>query len=149
MSGYRSFARDYAAGIAAEGTHNNELETFFGTGLVKDTNRQSAFDFHNEAKTLFVELKTRNINHDRWPTALITASKVEHAKRGLKEDPSKQYIFVWSYRDGMFYLPYSEELWSGFVCDEFQRHQRTDKVETPHLHYFIPCSELKPFKRAD
>jgi hypothetical protein len=142
MSGYRSFARDYAAGIAAEGTHKNELETFFGTGLVKDTNRLSAFDFHNEAKTLFVELKTRNISHDRWPTALIGASKVEHAKRGLKEDPTKRYYFVWIYRDGIYYLPYEEELWSAFETGEFQRNERADRTEVPCATTFIPHQAL-------
>lgn len=140
---YRSFKSDYENGLSGEVLHKERIQTFFGMDLIKDTNKRSAFDFHNEAKTTYVELKTRTINHDRWPTTVIGASKVEHARRGLKDDPSKRYYFVWAFKDGLFYLEYTEDGWKDFECGDFQRHHRLDKVEVPHQHYFIPYSALQ------
>ena len=138
----RTFKEDHEQGTMNERTHKSFLEEAFGTTLTKDTNIYSAFDFFNESKTIYVELKCRGINHDRWPTALISANKVAFAKKGIKEDPSKRYYFVWMYKDGIYYLPYDEELWSTFTTGEFQRNDRADRIEIPCATVFIPHQVL-------
>jgi hypothetical protein len=138
----RTFKEDHANGLKNEQDHKSFLEEAFGSPLTKDTNPYAAFDFFNETKTMFVELKCRGIDHDRWPTALISANKVAFAKRGLKEDPTKRYYFVWIYRDGIYYLPYEEELWSAFETGEFQRNERADRTEVPCATTFIPHQAL-------
>lgn len=133
----RSFAEDNAFGLASEDTNRVALETLVGTPLIKDKNIYASFDFHNEGKTIYVELKTRLIPHDRYDTALISASKVEFCR-----DPTKTYYFVWAYSDGLFYLKYDKEVWAQFECKPFVRHQRSDYNDTPKDHFFIPYTAL-------
>jgi hypothetical protein len=138
----RTFKEDYETGLANERNQKAFLEDWFGTGLTKDTNPYSAFDFYNDTKTVYVELKTRGINHNRWPTALISTYKVEFAKQGLKDDPSKRYFFVWIYKDGIYYLPYDEERWASFERGQFQRNDRADRIEVPCDTVYIPHQAL-------
>jgi hypothetical protein len=134
----RTFAADYARGIESESKTKSAIETITGCGMIKSPKTNSRFDFSNEEKTIYAELKTRFMNHDKYTTTLITASKVDLCDK----DTSKVYYFVFAFDDGVYYLKYDKEVFSKFECKEFCRIRRADYNDTPKLHYFIPYTSL-------
>jgi hypothetical protein len=89
------------------------ISSFLNTTLTKDTNRYATFDFFNDPKTIYVELKSRRIKHDKYETALIGLNKVNWCK-----DPNINYYFVWLYNDGIYYLKYDKELFRTFRIEK-------------------------------
>ncbi len=138
MPPFRSVAGDVAFGLASEETHKTKIAGFVGCDLTKDNNRYAPFDYYNNDKTIYCELKTRRIPHNKYPTCLISESKVLKAQ----SDPTKTYYFFWAYEDGLFYLKYNPAVWSQFEVGPFKRWDRIDRVEKPHRHYFIPYESL-------
>jgi len=133
----RTFRQDYATGTANEDTTRSTIERITGCGMQKDTNKYAPLDFHNEPKTIYAELKTRLIPHDKYPTALIGANKVEFCS-----DPNKSHYFCWAYSDGLYYLKYDKELFDTFQVEDYVRHARADFNDVPKPHYFIPHQVL-------
>ena len=131
-----STADDVAFGLSSESRNIDIIQRLVGCEIVKDKNPYSSFDFHNADRTLFAELKSRHIRHDQYPTTLISADKIAHIEEG------KEYYFVWSYVDGLYYLKYDPELWSTFECNMYRRFDRSDRKELPKPHIFVPCNLL-------
>lgn len=132
-----SFANDFARGTASEVANHTVIEGLVGSSLVKDPNPYATFDFHNSGKTVYVELKTRFIEHDRYPTALIGANKVRYCT-----DENKEYYFVWAYTDGLYYVKYDPKVFEHLECRPFCRNARTDYNDVENDHYFIPHTLL-------
>jgi len=97
------------------------LEQFLETKLKKDTNPYSIYDWWNETKTVFVELKSRRIAHNQYETAMIGENKVK-----MCNNPSINYYFVWLYTDGLFYLKYDKKLFDSFDKKELKISFRYD-----------------------
>ena len=132
-----TFASDYARGTASQVANRTVIEGLVGSSLVEDQNPYATFDFHNEGKTIYVELKTRFIAHDTYPTALIGANKVRFCS-----DPNKTYYFVWAYTDGLYYIKYDPTVFEHLECRPFVRHARADYNDVETDHYFIPHTLL-------
>jgi hypothetical protein len=113
-------------------------------GLVRQPlTRQGGFnvmDYTNASKTVYVELKTRRIRHDAYSTAIIGKNKIDFCS-----DPSKEYYFVFSYSDGVFYIKFDAKLFSSFETQrEFLRGERDDCVNRPQVVKLIPTNLLLP-----
>ena len=131
---------DLAFGTANEDTIKNQIETIVGTPLIKQGG-YSVMDYTNDIKTIYVELKTRRINHDTYPTALIGANKIEFCS-----DPSKAYYFVFCYSDGIYYIKYNDSLFNTFQrSDHYYRGARSDCFNSVQSVYYIPIERLTEF----
>ena len=129
---------DLAFGLSSEDKLLQTLDGVFGTRLSKSS-YYSPMDFHNSSKTLYVELKTRRIAHDRYSTALIGLNKTHFCS-----DPEKKYYFVYCYTDGMYYIEYNKELFDTFDVDyEYVRGDRSDCINYSSSVVHIPISQLK------
>jgi len=100
--------------------------------------KKSTFDYNNEAKNVFCDLKTRRIPHDMHLTAIIGANKVETARL----NPQNKFFFIYKYSDGIFGIQYSKEKFDTFEHREYSRGDREDYHNTPQDCYFIPHKEL-------
>jgi len=124
---------DIIFGEKSEGTLLNRIEGLVGQPLA----RQGGFnimDYTNANKTVYVELKTRRIRHDTYSTAIIGKNKIDYCS-----DPSKEYYFVFSYLDGVFYIKYDDQLFSSFeVQNDFWRGEREDCVNRAQCVVLIP-----------
>jgi hypothetical protein len=127
---------DLAFGTANEQAKQTKLEAFFKTKL---THRggSSTFDY-DDGSTLFVELKSRRIPHNKYPTAIIGANKVETAAN----NPSRQYWFCYAYEDGLYGIEYSKELFDTFEHNDYTRGDRPDYNNKAQSCYFIPSKLL-------
>ena len=131
---------DLAFGIKSETEIVPSLEKFFDTTL-NHNGGYAVMDWSNPTKTIFVELKTRRIPHNRYDTALIGKNKVDFCN-----DENKEYYFCFNYTDGVFYIKYDKQLFSTFANnDNFVRGERTDCSNNPQSIVYIPSNLLVKF----
>jgi len=130
---------DIVFGEKSEVSLLSRVEGLVGQSLA----RQGGFnimDYTNANKTVYVELKTRRIRHNAYPTAIIGKNKIDFCS-----DPSKEYYFVFSYLDGVFYIKYDAGLFASFETNsEFYRGERDDCVNRPQFVVLIPTHLLLP-----
>ena len=137
MSGIRSKRDDLAFGKKSEEEKLSIFESHFATKLMKHKNPHYPLDFHDEAHTLYVELKTRHIKYEQYETTLISAHKVSYCNK-----PEISYYFVFAYTDGIYYIKYEKEVFDTFEVKPFKRFDRVDDKQTPQPYYFIPIKSL-------
>jgi hypothetical protein len=130
---------DLAFGGAMEDRNIGKYNKFFNTTFTK-TPPYDPFDFTNG--TIFVEQKSRRVNHNQYPTAIIGANKVKVAEIGLLENPTRSYYFCFCYLDGIFYLKYDKTLFDTFHQDYHQRGWRADAEDKPQAVFYIPHCHL-------
>ena len=70
---------DLEFGTRNEDVIKNQIEAIVGTPLIKQGG-YSIMDYTNDIKTIYVELKTRRIKHDAYPTALICKAFYIHSR---------------------------------------------------------------------
>jgi hypothetical protein len=129
---------DLEFGLRSEEKNKASLESFFGMGL-KKTGKFDPMDYTNETQTIFIEMKTRRIKHNQYPTALIGKNKVDFCK---SSDATCYFVYV--YLDGMFYVKYDQELFATFECADFERGWREGGIQPKQLFYYIPHEHLAP-----
>ena len=132
-----SRANDLTFGLNSEHTNLGTLQTFLNTTLNRNAD-WSVFDFSNTANTIHVELKTRRIRHDQYPTAIIGANKVDWCT-----DPTKDYYFAYCYSDGIFVIKYDRTLFNTFRRQHYLRGERIDTSNNESEVVFIPHEHLR------
>ena len=137
MSGVRSKRDDIAFGLQSESEKLCLFEQHFNTKLIKHNDPYYPLDFHNEPKTIYVELKSRHIRHNQYDTTLISAHKVSFCN-----NPETSYYFVFAYTDGIYYIKYKKELFETYEKRMYKRYDRIDDRQTPQLYVFIPVKDL-------
>jgi hypothetical protein len=130
-----SFKNDYNFGLQAEDSVMSRMAAHFDTELTK-TDQFNPFDF--KSSKMCIELKTRRNAKDKYPTTMVGANKVRIAE----EDTSgKRYLFAFNFTDGLYYVEYDRELFSGF---EIKQGGRFDRGRPELNEYcYIPVSCLK------
>ena len=109
--------------------------------LEKQPGKYAVMDFKDKNSTIYVELKSRRIPHNRYPTAILGWNKVCEAK--WREANGAKSFFCWSYQDGVFYLPYNSTLFDTFQHEEdYQRGARDDCANSVQHIVLIPHTHL-------
>jgi hypothetical protein len=129
-----SFKGDYDWGTNEEQQQKGLLEKVFGVTLTR-RGGSSVLDY-DDGNTFYLELKSRRIKHDKYPTAIIGANKVRYAAQKDK------VWFCWNYTDGIYGLKYDKKLFDTFECRDFERGARPDHHNRPQEVYFIPHRHL-------
>jgi hypothetical protein len=132
-----SLAADLAFGTMNEEQKQGALERCFMEKLTKDANKWALFDFYNEARTVYVEMKSRNNKHDTYPTTIVGRNKIAFCT-----DPNKKYYFVFVFQDGIYYIQYDKAVFDAFECADFVRNTRCDYQDRVSPYVFIPVSAL-------
>jgi hypothetical protein len=131
---------DLSFGLSSETNNRAVIEQFLDVTLEK-TDSYSVMDWADNNKTVYVELKTRRIRHDAYPTAIIGANKVAFCS-----DPNKEYYFCYSYLDGLYYIKYDAEVFAQFERDDnYERGFRPDASNISSKVVFIPVNLLNRF----
>ena len=131
----RTFQEDYDFGMKGEVDTITALRTLNPT-LMKTKDKYDPFDFVNDNYDVFVELKTRNNTKDKYPTTMISYSKILHAKK----NPDRDYYFAFKFFDGIYYIKYNAELFATFTVGEGGRFDRGfDEI---NQYIYIPVENL-------
>ena len=134
---------DVAFGTKSEENIIVDLQDLFKTTF----ERQGGFsimDYHNPTKTVYVELKTRRLRHDQYETTIVGKNKVDFCR-----DPNKDYYFVFSFLDGIYYIKYSSSVFSKFqVNNNYFRGERDDCKNVRQTVVYIPYTALTKYERS-
>ena len=128
----RTFTQDYQFGIKNESVVLDAVKVFDPT--LQKTGQYHPFDF--AGTTTYVELKTRKNRKDKYPTTMISQSKIEYAKK----NSGFNYLFCFLFEDGLYYIKYDECLFKDFEVSSGGRCDR-GRVET-NSYCYIPVSLL-------
>ena len=133
----RTQREDLEVGLRSEKVLHPRIAALVGEPLTL-LGGHSVMDYANTSKTIYAELKTRNIPSTRYLTAMVGKNKIEFCN-----DPTKHYYFVFCYNDGVFYIKYDATLFSTFREEnDFMRGERADCVNRPQRIVHIPRNQL-------
>jgi len=134
---------DIQFGTASEIANLDLLQNFLETTLERKGG-YAIFDYENPMRTVFVELKSRRIAHDKYPTAIIGENKVNAC-----DDPNCQYWFAFCYTDGVYVLKYDKTLFDTFERNHsYFRGERSDCYNREQSVVYIPINCLTKLEWA-
>jgi hypothetical protein len=138
--------------IAMGGRNENKLypliKELYGGDLVKIEGRFAPFDY--ESPSHKIELKSRDLKYNKYPTTMVGYNKIELAKL---ESPTKKVVFLFAFLDGLYEWEYNDENFEAIGGMEAVK-SRTGYVKynntnfnpnKPHL--YIPIEKL--VKKSD
>lgn len=125
---------DLSFGFSKEKSILPIIKNKFGNDIEPHPDKFSLYDF-SDNDTL-IELKSRHIRHNQYPTALIGKNKLDYFKTEIKNG-MKVYL-VYCYTDGIFFVEYTGQ--NKWESNSFCRKGR-GKIEKS-LVYHIPYQEL-------
>lgn len=100
----RNFNTDYLVGKNSEEKYLPSLQKAFDDNTLTHTKlKTDIFDYVGENK--YIELKTRSFENTKYPDTMIGLNKIQYAK----QNPDKEYYFVFSFTNGLYYWKYNED----------------------------------------
>jgi len=135
-----SQSADLLFGLSNEVAVHKQIENTLGISLLKTGGKYDPYDFYDLNNT-FVELKSRRIKHNQYPTALVGQNKIQKIQEG------NHYYFFFSYEDGLYYIKYDKALFDTFhIQDDYYRGNRSDCPNYAQALVHIPVDKLSPAK---
>ena len=96
--------KDLNFGFKSEEEIHSILEELFGNLLRSKRNPEMGeyyeFDKYNE--DFFIEVKTRRIKHDKYPTLFFGENKLIKGDELLKKCPHLRIFYLWRCNDGIY-----------------------------------------------
>ena len=130
----RFHTESYNKGYQQEVFYLPHLQRAFNDySLTHTKGKLSKFDFQSSNK--FVELKSRNLEYNKYPDTMIGLNKIEYARA----NPDKEYYFCFAFNDGLYFWKYNKE-------DKlnYRSGGRFDRGYNEIKHYaYIPIQLLK------
>jgi hypothetical protein len=87
-----SKTKDLKFGLASEQSSRRRIGRHLGIKLKHTKNPMCTYDYFSEAGNVLVELKTRRVGADQYPTYMIGYNKVDKALKLAKEQGARTYI---------------------------------------------------------
>jgi hypothetical protein len=122
-------------GIKSENDNIKLISSFFNQTFNK-TSSYHPIDFISD--THYLEIKSRTVNYNKYPTTILPLSKINYIKRH-----PKPAIFVFIFTDNIYYIDYDEKLFESFTIKEYTRAPRTGIKDKPTEYIYIPINYLK------
>ena len=101
---YNKQRKDLNYGNKREDEVHKELECIFGTLFRTKRNPEMGkfyeFDKYNE--DYFIEIKSRRIQHDKYPTLFFGENKLIKGDEILKKCPHLRVFYLWRCQDGIY-----------------------------------------------
>lgn len=130
----KSFKNDYEFGKMEE-TKVFDLikEFFYSDNIIKVLNRYSKFDF--EGDNFVYELKSRTCYSSTYESTIIGVDKIF-------ENFQKKQIFLFNFRDGLYYIEYDSEKFKKYRQEIYKRKYRSDFNDKKVPYFFIDIEDL-------
>ena len=92
------------------------------------------YDFEGMRNGTSIELKSRRVKKNTYPTTIIPVSKVRNT--------TKKQLFIFNFTDNCSYIEYDKTLFDTFEVRNITT-ERWGVVDKPKPHYCIPVNLLK------
>ena len=145
---YQQKRKDERLGREGEDRVLQVLKSKYGEGVKKYMSKYCEMDYYitNEKGDVVheFEVKTRRVNHDRYPTLVFGFNKYERSVNAL--ECGIKSTFLWNCRDGLFFwdlydpIQQSDEFYFGTI----RNIKRNDPVDSKAVHvysqYLLPIA---------
>ena len=125
--------QDLNFGFKKEDELFSRIKDKYGEGLCK-TEMYCRVDY--ESDDVLVELKSRRNNYNKYPTTMISKSKIDYMLKS-----GKKSICLFNFIDGLYDIEITEDIINQFELRGGGRWDR-GRPET-NLYYYIPIELLK------
>ena len=126
---------EYNLSVQKEIYFFNIIKKYFNLDNLIMTSQYHRFDYEDE--NTLIELKTRKIRHNIFPTLMFSNDKILY---GIKQN--KKMIFIFEYSDITLYIKYDKELFKDFVIKYINN--RNDRGASEFINaIFIPLKYMK------
>ena len=126
---------EYNLSVQKEIYFFNIIKKYFNLDNLIMTSQYHRFDYEDE--NTLIELKTRKIRHNIFPTLMFCNDKILY---GIKQN--KKMIFIFEYSDITLYIKYDKELFKDFVIKYINN--RNDRGASEFINaIFIPLKYMK------
>jgi len=101
---YKKQRKDLSFGFKSENDIHNILEEEFGTLFKSTLNPEMGkyYEFDKYNQEYFIEIKTRRIPHDKYPTLFFGENKLIKGDEILKKAPHLRIFYLWRCMDGIY-----------------------------------------------
>ena len=99
----KKFNDDLKLGLQSEKQLKPIIERMFNTEF-NFTDQKHYWDFIDIDNKIYVELKTRRVNHDHYKTLYFSYAK----KKFIDKNPNYDYYIFYKCLDGIYYFKYEE-----------------------------------------
>lgn len=122
---------DYIYGRRKECEILDKMNSFFNDDIKQTAERYDSKDYLG--KKYKYEVKSRRIRYEAYPTTIIPTDKI---KGGIN------YVFLFNFINGLYYIYYDPELFKTFKIDIFRRNDGSQN-NCNKLYFYIPIENLK------
>ena len=105
MTDYKSMKNnDLSFGSISESIIHQDLENIFGTLLnTKDNSNMGKFyEFDKYNDKYYIEIKTRRIRHNQYPTLIFGKNKLLKGDEIISNNPDIRIFYLWRCNDGIY-----------------------------------------------
>tara|TARA_R100000654_G_scaffold24805_3_gene47997 strand:+ start:4437 stop:4904 length:468 start_codon:yes stop_codon:yes gene_type:complete len=105
---------DLKLGEDAEEKIHSYLEACYGTLLRSKDNPKMGkyYEFDKYNDKYYLEIKTRRIKHNQYPTLMFGYNKYIKGQKLLQQDPNLKIIYLWNCNDGIYYWEHDSTLFT-------------------------------------
>jgi len=122
--------KDYSYGRSKENEILEKMNSYFNDNIIQTEERFDTKDYLGEKYKY--ELKSRRNNYETYPTTIIPCDKV---KSGTN------YVFLFNFTNGLYYIYYEPELFKTFRSGTFSRTDNSQNNKNK-LYWYIPIEKL-------
>ena len=134
--------KDLKFGFKKEKTTKPILEYFFNVKLI-NTENYHTFDYASvdgAPNTLMIELKSRRVKMNQYPTTMVGYNKIEKAIKLMKtENGGYQIYFVFDFDDCIAYYKFTR-LYNDYKRKGGRRDRGKAEIKD---YYYIPITKLR------
>lgn len=109
------------------------LKLYFKDENIIKNNRFSIIDFESDSK--LIELKSRRVKYNQYPTTIVGINKIEQFKKS-----NKKCYFIFNFIDGLYYIEYSSNFDKYLIKNEYIIR---DGIKEYKKNCHIPINDLK------
>lgn len=127
--------KDLSYGISQENYLLSKIQEKYQD--VQKTDKFCSVDY--ESNKYMIELKSRRFNHNKYPTTMISKSKIDY----MLSKSNKKAICMFNFFDGLYEIHITPDVVDKFDCCFGGRHDRGRREY--NIYYYIPIKMLNPF----
>lgn len=121
---------DYSYGRKKEGEILDKMNQFFKDNIKQTSQRYDTKDYLGEKYKY--EVKSRRNRYNAFPTTIIPTDKIKEGDN---------YVFLFNFTDGLYYIYYDAEVFKTFRTGMFER--RDGGQNNPNkIYWYIPIEKL-------
>jgi len=96
--------QDLNLGFKSENDIHQTLENVFGTLLNTKDNQDMGeyFEFDKYNDNFMIEIKTRRIIHNQYPTLIFGENKLRKGDELINQNPNLRIFYLWKCNDGIY-----------------------------------------------